>query len=232
MEFTLLYAALFGIAGLYGFLYWEGKRGNAADCTRDLWDVAILAVVVGLFGGRLAAMAADGVNPITNPADILIVRAGVATGPAALLALATVALVVRREIGAVADALSAAAMGGLAGWHAGCLARGACLGTPSDLPWAVSLEGSTVTRHPVEIYAALAFLAVGVALAWAKARRRPKRLLPAAIALIAAGGIRLATEPMRPVLGSGPEIWYWAAVVAGVVLLAYSAARARRSAAT
>ena len=103
-------------------------------------------------------MISDGVNPLTNPGDIIIVRAGVATGPAALAALAVLIALARTEIVVVADGLAAAALGGLAGWHAGCLARDACLGTPSDLPWALSLEGSDITRHPVEIYAAALFL--------------------------------------------------------------------------
>ena len=34
MEFTLLFAALMAALGLYGFLWWEGKRGNAADCSQ------------------------------------------------------------------------------------------------------------------------------------------------------------------------------------------------------
>ena len=39
-------------------------------------------------------MIGDGVNPLTHPADIVIIRGGVATGPAALAALATVAILV------------------------------------------------------------------------------------------------------------------------------------------
>ncbi|MDX1450337.1 MAG: hypothetical protein R3246_14905, partial [Acidimicrobiia bacterium] len=136
MQFDLLFSALIGVGMLYAFLYWEGKRGNAADCSRSLWDIALAAAVVGVFGGRLAAMIADGVNPIANPGDVIIVRAGVATGPASVLAIATIAVLARRDLIVIADGLAAAALGGLAGWHAGCLTRDACLGSPSDLPWA------------------------------------------------------------------------------------------------
>jgi prolipoprotein diacylglyceryltransferase len=229
VEFTLLFAALAGVFGLYGFLWWEGKRGNAADCSRSLWDTAVTAAIVGILGGRLAAMVLDGVNPITNPGDIIIVRAGVATGPATLVALATIVVLARRELVIVADGLAAAALGGLAGWHAGCLGRDACLGTPSDLPWASALEGSTITRHPVELYAAALFFLAAAGLAWFKAYRRPSPWLPTGVALVAAGSVRLATEPMRPALAGGPEAWYWAAVVLGAVLIALSRARRREA---
>ena len=59
MEFTLLFAALMAALGLYGFLWWEGKRGNAADCSRSLWDLSLTAAIAGLFAGRLAAMIGD-----------------------------------------------------------------------------------------------------------------------------------------------------------------------------
>ena len=225
MEFTLLFAAAIGVSGVYVFLRWEGKRGNAADCSRSLWDLALAAIISGIFVGRLAAMISDGVNPLTNPGDIIIVRAGVATGPAALAALAVLVALARTEIVVIADGLAAAALGGLAGWHAGCLARDACLGTPSDLPWALSLEGSDITRHPVEIYAAALFLIGAASLAWYKAFRRPVSLVPAGLALAVSGLIRLATEPMRPSLAGGPEVWYWAAAVAGVGLVGYRRAR-------
>jgi hypothetical protein len=227
MEFSLLFAVLMGVLALYGFLWWEGARGNAAECSRSLWDIALTAGTVGLFAGRIAAMVGDGVNPISNPADIIIVRAGVATGPAALVALMTIAALSRREVVLVADGLAAAVLAGLGGWHAGCLARDACLGTGSDLPWAYSLGGSTVTRHPVELYTALLFLAAGALVAWAKAYRRPPPLVPAGSALAVAGAVRLATERMRPSLAGGPDAWYWAALVVGLVVVGYAAVRHR-----
>ena len=74
MEFTLLGAVFVAIVPLYLVIYWEAKRGNAASCTRNLWDVALTGAIVGLFAGRIAAMVAGGVNPLTNPADLLVVR--------------------------------------------------------------------------------------------------------------------------------------------------------------
>ena len=91
------------------------------------------------------------------------------------------------------------------------------MGTTSSLPWAAAQEGSTVTRHPVEIYAALLFLIAALLLLWWL--RRGVRPVGAvgAIALTLAGAIRLATEPLRPSLGSGPVGWYAAAIVIGLL---------------
>ena len=221
MEFSLLGAVLFAVIPLYGMLYWEARRGNAASCTKDLWDLALAATVIGLLVGRLAAMVGDGVNPITHPADVLIVRGGVATGPAAISAVLAAAWIGRRELWSVLDGIAAASLAGLAGWHAGCLARNACLGTPSDLPWAMTQSGSTVTRHPVEIYAALALAAAASALALWRMRGRPPAGVPAALALTAASLVRLTTEPLRPNLAGGPVGWYWLGLAVGLFTAMY-----------
>ena len=59
MEFSLLFAALGAVAAVWLMLRWEAKRGNAADCTKDLWDIALMAGISGVFVGRLAAMIID-----------------------------------------------------------------------------------------------------------------------------------------------------------------------------
>lgn len=229
MEFSLLGAVFFAVIPLYTTIYWEARRGNAAACSKSLWDIALTAAVVGLIVGRVAAMIGDGVNPFTHPADLLIVRGGVATGPAALAAILAAAWMGRDELWPVLDGLSAAAVAGLSGWHAGCLARDACLGTPSDLPWAIAQSGSTVTRHPVELYAAVALALVAGVVAWWRMRGRPPLGVPAGLALAAAGLARLATEPFRPTLGTGPIRWYWLGLVAGLAIAAWRWNLARRS---
>jgi prolipoprotein diacylglyceryltransferase len=157
------------------------------------------------------------------------VSAGVATGPATLAALATVIWIGRNELWPVLDGLAAAALAGLGGWHAGCVVRDACLGTASDLPWAIAQDGSAVTRHPVELYAAL-LLAVGaVIVAVWRMRGRPAPGLPVGLALAAAGFVRIITEPTRPTLGGGPVGWYWASVAIGLGVAIWAWQRRRNT---
>ncbi|MDX1691144.1 MAG: prolipoprotein diacylglyceryl transferase [Acidimicrobiia bacterium] len=219
MEFSLLGAVLVAVVAVWAVLRFEAGRTNAADCSRDLWDALLLAGIVGLAVGRVVAMLRDGTNPITTPGDLLIVRSGVDTAGASAAALLTFGWTMRRALWWMADAAAAAALAGLAGWHAGCLVReSACLGTPTDLPWALTQAGSPVGRHPVELYAALllALAAVGFVL-WKRFARPPAGVL-GSLAIAVAAGSRLATEPMRPSLGSGPVWLYAAGLVAGVGL--------------
>jgi prolipoprotein diacylglyceryltransferase len=224
VEFTLLAAAAVAFLALTAELVWE-RRNGLLGSAKDLTEIAFTAAVAGMLVGRLAAMVSDGVNPILHPADILIVRGGVATGPAALGALAWVAWAGKDRLWQVADGLSAAALAGLAGWHAGCLARHACLGTPSDLPWAYAQRGSGVTRHPVELYAAVLLVVAAVALGFWRWKKPPRPGVAASLALAIAGGVRLVTEPLRPALSHEPVAWYGAAVVAGLIAVWWRARR-------
>ena len=229
MEFTLLWAAATGVGAALLVAWWEKSLGLIPAETGSLSDLILGAAVSGLITGRLAAMVLSGTSPFTHPGDILIVRSGVDTGFASLGALTFVSLTSRRNLAATIDALGPAAMAGLAGWHAGCLYRGACLGTTSSLPWAVAQEGSTITRHPVEIYAALLFLvAAFVLLAWLRGGVSFSGVIGAA-ALAIAGAIRLTTEPMRPSLGTGPVAWYVAAIAIGLGGLLAVRLHARRA---
>lgn len=228
MEFSLLGAAATGVAALWLVLRYEAARGNAADCTKDLWDVALGAGVAGLVVGRLAAMIIAGTNPLTNPGDVMIVRSGVDTGWATVGALAGLVALSRREAMLVASGLSAAALAGLSGWEAGCLVRDTCHGTVTGLPWGIALDGSEVARHPVGVYTALAFAIGALLVIWLKRRRQIPPLV-AGTALAIAGIARLATEAFRPALGTRPIAWYVAAVVvgAGVAIGALVANRGR-----
>lgn len=223
MEFTLLGAAFMAIAVVWLFIYWEAPRGNAAViCDRGLWDIAVTSAVVGVFVGRFWAVVATGGNPFTAPADLLIIRSGVATGPATVAALATLAWMTRDNLLTLADALAPAALAGLSGWHGSCLIRDGCLGTMTDLPWAMSQAGSSVGRHPVELYAAILLGVVAIALVAYKARgsRLPLGVI-SALALGVASAIRLLTEPLRLSLSGGPVIWYWAGVTVSIVAIVF-----------
>ena len=145
----------------------------------------------------------------------MIVRGGVHTGAAAIAAIVTYLWMAQWQWRYL-DATAPAALLGLAGWHAGCLWRGACLGTASELPWAWAEAGSVITRHPVELYAAIA-LAVG---AFAVSRLSDRPFLKAGTGLAVAGLCRLLTEPMRVSVTGGPVAWYVAGIVVGVLIAA------------
>jgi prolipoprotein diacylglyceryltransferase len=219
MEFTLLWAALTGVA-----FAWLGTRMWPTGLSDHPADRMIGAAAGGLLIGRLTAMLIQGTNPLTHLGDVLVVRGGVHTGAATIGAIFAYLWSVKWRTSYL-DATAPAAVLGLAGWHAGCLWRGACLGNISDLPWAWSEPGSSVTRHPVEIYAALAL--IGAAFLIARLSQRP--LLRFGAALAAAGLIRLATEPMRVSLTGGPVGWYLAAVVLGVAVAAVGPRLTRRT---
>lgn len=230
MEFTLLAAAAFGVAGFWLMLRWEAPRGNAASCAVDLWEAGLTAAIAGVFVGRLVAMISSGINPLTDPLQIILIRSGVSTTATAVATIAVFAALARRDLIPAADAIAPAALAGLAGWHAGCLPTNACLGTESTLPWAWALPSSTITRHPVELYVALGLAIAAVAIALWKQYGRPPTGGPASVALIAAGGLRLLTEPLRISLNGGPVVLYASGVVVGCAgLIVFFATRRRRS---
>jgi prolipoprotein diacylglyceryltransferase len=209
VEFTLLWAGLTGVA-----FAWAGTRFWSERLPDHPTDRMVGAAAAGLLLGRLAAMIIQGTNPITNPLDILIVRGGVHTGWAVVGAVVTYLWSSKWRL-AYLDATAPAAVLGLAGWHAGCLWRGACLGTESSLPWAWAEPGSLVTRHPVELYAAIGLAAAAFLIA-----RLPWSLFfRSGAALAAAGLVRLATEPIRPSITGGPVGWYVAAIVIGAAAI-------------
>jgi prolipoprotein diacylglyceryltransferase len=176
-------------------------------------------------------MIRGGVNPVAHPGDLLLVRAGVDTVGATVAALLTTAWLARTDLREQLDGLAPAALSGLAGWHAGCLFRDACLGTPSSLPWAWAQPGSEITRHPVELYAA-GLMAVSAWMLFRLRLRYPAPGLVAALALTAAGAARLITEPLRPSLFAGPVWWYAAAVAIGLLIAAWSILTPSSTAAT
>lgn len=212
MEFTLLAAALTAVAALWLVLRLTGNASAA--------DLAVTAAVAGMFVGRLVAMGLAGVNPLTNPLDVLLVRGGVNPVGATVGAVAYLLWATRREE-TLLGRFGPAATAGLAGWHAGCLWRGSCLGAAGDVPWGWSLPGSDVVRHPTELYTALLLVVATVVLVRWRGWGR------AGLALAAAAGARLLTEPLRPGLGDSPGWWYAAGVAVG---LAWMAGERRRSA--
>jgi len=206
VEFTLLWAAVTAA----GFL-WLGVRIWPEHLPDHPVDRLIGASAGGLLVGRLVAMVAQGTSPLSHPGDVLLVRGGVHTAAATVGAVGIYLWSVRGRIGFL-DASAPAAILGLAGWHAGCLWRGACLGAASDLPWAWSLPSSSIDRHPVELYASGALMAG----AFVVSKLSMQPLLRTGTALAVAAAVRLLTEPLRLSVTGGPGGWYALGIVVGL----------------
>jgi len=211
MEFTLLGAAVTGAVGLWLGLRLPGVRSRSEVLDRP-WDVLVGAAAIGVFSGRLVEMVIVGVNPLTNPFDVILVRGGVNTVAASIAAGATLAWVYRSDLTAL-DVVAPATLLGLAGWHAGCLWTGSCLGAATGGDWGFTLPGSEVGRHPTELYAAIAL----VAFAFVVSRPRTP-FVATGLALAAAGAVRAATQPIRPSLTGGPVWAYLTAVAVGFAI--------------
>lgn len=215
MEFGLLAAAVLALGTLRLALLPEG--GDAGR----LWDLALTATIAGLATGRLAAMIASGVSPLTHPLDVLVVRGGVSTAGATIGALAMAAWRSRDDLWSTLDALAAPALYALAGWHAGCVFTGSCLGTATDLPWGVAVIAGGVPRHPTEAYAAVLLLVAATAASLLRRRRRARAGVLVSAAAVAAAAIRLATEPLRTSFGSGRTSSYAVGLLLAAGFLAW-----------
>jgi prolipoprotein diacylglyceryltransferase len=217
MEFSLLWAALTAFGA--GLLAIRILKPNEPD--RPL-DRLIGAAVVGLFGGRIVTLLMTGINPLFNPGQVILIRGVVDTIPAAFVGAIALIYPLRKAPRSL-DAMAPIALIVLAGWQTGCVWRETCLGTVSDLPWAWSLSGSTLDRHPVEIYTALLLL-IG---AWSLSFVKWPVGTAAALAVATAGGSRLVTEPFRLSIGKGPGPFYALALVVGLVIAARLTLRAQ-----
>ena len=156
-----------------------------------IWNLSILSLFAALVAARLLLVAANWSALRLNPAWLLalamihhpmLAGAGTAAGVVCALVYA------RRNklpLRATADALTPALMLGLAFEQLGSLAAGAGFGRNAGpgLPWAVTYTNPLamiwsgtplgVPLHPVQVYAALAFLTLSLLLlVWLPAERR------------------------------------------------------------
>ena len=155
MEFTLLWAALTAFAAALRDhpAHQTDRPGSTARSTD--WGGSSRHWP----SGRIAALLMQGTNPIHEPGRTAH-HSGRRRHGLGLPDRARPSWPGRcEERPRALDAIAPAALAALAGWHGGCLWRSTCLGTMSDLPWAWALPGSDITRHPVEIYAAILLLA-------------------------------------------------------------------------
>jgi phosphatidylglycerol---prolipoprotein diacylglyceryl transferase len=183
-----------------------------------VWNLSIISLCAALVAERLLLLAVNWSAIREHPRWALalaMVHHPLVAGIGVFAGFAAAALYVRRKklpVLATADVLAAPLAMGLAFEQAGALLAGAGYGTETSVPWAViysspaaALWSGTplgVAVHPVQAYAALAFLALAVVLlAWLPARRRDGDA--AGICLLGMGTTIYLTELWRDPEGRG-----------------------------
>ncbi|MBI5032024.1 MAG: prolipoprotein diacylglyceryl transferase [Chloroflexi bacterium] len=145
------------------------RRGIRSD---DVWNIMLIGIAATILFGRIVFILQNSMIYASQPFDMFSLTAsalsldyGIAGG-----AIAAYTYVVWRNISFArfADALAPGALIALAIITIGQLLNGDAIGTPTDLPWAISLWGDL--RHPVQIYLAMITL-IGAIVVWQLARR-------------------------------------------------------------
>lgn len=183
-----------------------------------VWNLCIVGLLAALLGSRLLLVAANwtalrihpqwllGLAMIHHP---LVAAVGALAGA---VAAAIYALRAKLPPWATADALAAPLALCLAFEQVGALLAGSGYGTETGLRWAVTYEHPLAARwsgtplgvalHPVQLYAALAFLALSAFLLFWLPRRR-QRGDAAGLWLLGAGVAVFVTEFWRDPEGRG-----------------------------
>lgn len=202
----------------------------------------VVMMMLGLLGARLYYIVDNGV-----PMAVWARQGPLAGGiriPGALLAILFVMpfflRALRLPILPVADALIPASPLGLALGRIHCFVAGCCFGQPTDLPWAVQFGGAlhhvrlnhlqrglippeaqfSLPVHPLQVYFALAALALGLFLLWFHRRRSyDGEALLVFIAVYAFMKISLETLRERTLVPDAPDP-FWIGIVFGMAATA------------
>ncbi len=184
----------------------------------QLWNLCIIALFTAIFGSRLLLILVNWTVLRSHPAWLLglaMVHHPLLAAVGALLAGVAAILYARRQqmpLWDTADALAAPLSLGLAFEQLGALLAGAGYGTETSVRWAVvyisplaahwSGAPLGVPVHPVQVYAALAFLTISISLlVWLPSRRQPGDI--AGLWLLATGAAVYFTEIWRDPEGRG-----------------------------
>ena len=168
-----------------------------------LWNLAIVALFAALVGSRLVLLALNWTIVRTHPAWLLglaMVHHPLLAGIGAVFAVAAAVPYARAQrlpLSPTLDAFAAPATLALSCEQLGALLSGSGYGSETSVRWAVVYTHPLAARwsgaplfvpvHPVQAYAALAYLVIAVALLFGMPyRRRPGDVAGAALLAIAA----------------------------------------------
>jgi phosphatidylglycerol---prolipoprotein diacylglyceryl transferase len=237
------YGAVAALGVLLALMLAQRTARIAGVNPAHVWNLCVVALFAALIGSRLLLIAANWHDLSRHPSWLM--GLGMVHHPlvsaAAALASAIAAFVFARwqrmPLGKTADALAPPLAIGLACEQVGALLAGSGYGTPSAARWAVTYSSILAARwsgtplgiplHPVQVYAALAYLTIAVSLLiWLPLRHQPGDV--AGLCLMMTGVAVFITELWRDPEGrgsffggvlDGPQIAAVALVLAGAVVL-------------
>jgi len=213
VSFNLAADAAVGVAAFWALLVWEAKRGNAAGCALNVWNAGIVAASSGVLIGRLTRMLADGIDPLTAPAQIINIAGGVSTVGSGIGTVVVFTFLARHAPVRAGDAIAPAALFGLAGWHA------------SFFTTTTFLRPELLRDTDVDLYTTGGLLIAGAALAVWKQRGRPPLGAITGTALLASSSILLVAELLHTSPAGGSLMLYSLGMVAGTATIISSPIR-------
>jgi phosphatidylglycerol:prolipoprotein diacylglycerol transferase len=237
------YGALAAVGVLLALLLAQHTARVVGVVPHQVWNLCVIALFAALVGSRLLLVAVNwrdlqrhplwmlGLATIHHP---LLAAAGVFLGA---LAAFLYARWQHMPLAATADALAAPLALGLACEQFGALLAGSGYGTDASVRWAVVYTHPLAARwsgtplgvplHPVQAYAALAYLTLAILLlVWLPTRRQQGDV--AGLALLGTGVALYVTEFWRDPEGrgqllhgaiDGPQVAAIVLVLAGALLL-------------
>ena len=186
--------------------------------TAQVWNLCIVSLFAALLGQRLLLIVLNWSDLRSHPSWMLglaMIHHPLLAAAGAFVGLGTAALVIRRQkmpLWTTADALAAPLALGLAFEQWGAVLAGSGYGTETAVRWAVIYASPLAARwsgaplgvpvHPVQAYAALAYLTLSIfLLVWLPERRHQGDV--AGLWLLGTGVAVYITELARDPLGRG-----------------------------
>ena len=235
---TLTWHSLFGAIAVFAAVYCTDRWGQQVGFRKGIVaDVALWAVISGLIGARIVAVADDWTFYSQNPLDILKVwQGGIAIYGAfagGVIGGSVYAFLKRYPVRYLLDLAAPSLVLAQAIGRIGDIINGDHYSTPSHLPWAVVYTnpaspgrfgpyGPLTPTHPAVAYELLAGVAAFGLLLFLRGRLKPAGALFAVTAALYAG-IRLAFSFIRldshsHILGLNQQGFISVVVLAGAFL--------------
>lgn len=173
--FALQVPGLVFLLGLWlGLSLAERRAANYGVSPGELYNLAFLALIAGIFGARLTYLALFPAAFAASPLSLLSLNPGLLdpAGGAAAAGIAGLIYAQRKRLPGwrLLDALTPLLAVLLVAAGLANLASGNAFGAPTSLPWAIYLWGTW--RHPTQVYELLAALLILGVLFWLPAGRR------------------------------------------------------------